>query len=558
VFRLRVVLTCLLYRLLCCLVGVLARGGGERELEIVLLRHQLAILRRGGRRPRYTTVDRALLASVSRLLPPERWSCFAVSPQTLRRLHRALLEGGRRGRRRRPGRPPLAAETRGLIRRLARENPRWGYTRIEGELLKLGIGVSATTIATVLRSSGLGPAPRRIGPSWSEFLRAQAHSMLGGSPSSAGGDDAPADDASEPNGSPQLGRDRQIEAGDHLSAADAVEPRSASHLVWSHSAPPRPRVSPRPDGPLRLPPSHRSHARDGPQRAGPRSSHSQELKRDVKAIPPRPTFARADVAALKPPEEIRCAVRPPARAAPPNRYLAGPFTLEVERGVARGRVCEVRCAGERGSGGKRGCLATQLERQPPRRSADRKLAQIVGATRFGVASFRLVRVGERQARQPQRRSQSDAHPHLSTFSQRGSPCFSGTSAVIWLSVRPGRQKGVDNQARPSSWIDAPPVRFDIVSQRFDERDVEERIPNRRASITGDDPNFVFALDDELLARWRVALPCASALIHAPFLDARLLVDHRSAVTASRENLRFAPLSRDACGRLTMPRLVPRI
>ncbi len=98
-FRLRVVLVCLLYRLLCGVVGVLARGGGERELEIVVLRHQLAILGRGGRRPRYTTVDRALLAAASRLLPPERWSCFGVGPRTLRRWHRALLEGGRRGRR---------------------------------------------------------------------------------------------------------------------------------------------------------------------------------------------------------------------------------------------------------------------------------------------------------------------------------------------------------------------------------------------------------------------------------------------------------------------------
>ncbi len=233
-FRLRVVLMCLLYRLVCCLVDVLARGGGERELEIVVLRHQLAILRRGGKRRRYTTVDRALLAAASRLLPSERWSCFAVSPQTLRRWHLALLEGGRRRRRRRPGRPPLAAETHGLIRRLARENPRWGYMRIEGELLKLGISVSATTIATVLRSSGLGPAPRRIGPSWSEFLRDQALSMLGGSPSAAAGDDTPADDASEPNGSPQLRPDRKIEAADHFSAADAVEPRSASQLASSH------------------------------------------------------------------------------------------------------------------------------------------------------------------------------------------------------------------------------------------------------------------------------------------------------------------------------------
>jgi hypothetical protein len=172
-------LICLLYRPLCVCVRLLARGGGERELEIVVLRHQVAILRRGGRRPQYTAADRAFLAAASRLLPLERWSCFAVSPQTLRRWHRALLQGNRRRRARPPGRPPLAASTRSLILRLARENARWGYVRIQGELLKLGISVSATTIATVLRVSGLGPAPRRIGPSWSEFLRAQAQGMLG-------------------------------------------------------------------------------------------------------------------------------------------------------------------------------------------------------------------------------------------------------------------------------------------------------------------------------------------------------------------------------------------
>jgi putative transposase len=79
-----------------------------------------------------------------------------------------------------PGRPPRAAQPRDLICRPARENPGWGYMRIQGELLKLDIGVSATTIATLLRASGLDPAPRRNGPSWSEFLRAQAQSMLSG------------------------------------------------------------------------------------------------------------------------------------------------------------------------------------------------------------------------------------------------------------------------------------------------------------------------------------------------------------------------------------------
>jgi putative transposase len=189
-----------LYRLLYVVVRFLARGSGERELEIVVLRHQLAILRRGGKRPRYTTADRALFAAASRLLPQERWSCFAVTPQTLRRWHRALLEGGRGRRPRKLGRPPLAAETRSLITRLARENPRWGYMRIQGELLKLGVSVSATTVATVLRASGLGPAPRRIGPSWSEFLRAQAQSLVGGGLSPGVDDESLDGGAPEPSG----------------------------------------------------------------------------------------------------------------------------------------------------------------------------------------------------------------------------------------------------------------------------------------------------------------------------------------------------------------------
>jgi hypothetical protein len=116
------VLIPLLYRLLCRLLQVVGRAGGERELEIIVLRHQLAILGRGATR-RYTTADRALLAAASRLLPPERWSCFAVSPQTLRRWHRALLQGSGRQPPRRLGRPPLAADSHGLIERLARENP---------------------------------------------------------------------------------------------------------------------------------------------------------------------------------------------------------------------------------------------------------------------------------------------------------------------------------------------------------------------------------------------------------------------------------------------------
>jgi hypothetical protein len=173
------VLALLLYRVLCGVFGLLIRMGvDDRDLEIAVLRHQLRVLSRRGKRPCYRSTDRALLAAASRFLPRERWSALPVTPDTLTRWHRHLLSRKRSRRRRGPGRPPIDAELRGLILRMARENPRWGYLRIKGELLKLGIRVSATTIANVLRRGGLGPAPRRIGPTWSQFLRVQALAIL--------------------------------------------------------------------------------------------------------------------------------------------------------------------------------------------------------------------------------------------------------------------------------------------------------------------------------------------------------------------------------------------
>jgi hypothetical protein len=173
------VLAFLLYRVVCGLLGLLVRVGlDDRDLEIAVLRQLLRILRRRGRRPRYSTADRAVLAAASRFLPRERWSAFPVAPDTLNRWRRHLRSRKRLSRRRGPGRPPIDRAVRELILRMARENPRWGYLRIKGELLKLGITVSATTIANVLRRSGLGPAPRRIGPTWSQFLRAQALAIL--------------------------------------------------------------------------------------------------------------------------------------------------------------------------------------------------------------------------------------------------------------------------------------------------------------------------------------------------------------------------------------------
>jgi transposase len=148
------------------------------EVENAVLRHQLNVLRRSVKRPELRRRDRVVLAATSGLLPRERWSAFVVSPQTLLRWHRELVRRKWTYRRRPAGRPPLDPERRELVLRLARENPRWGCVRIQGELRKLGIRIGATTIRTLLRQRGLGPAPRRVGPSWAEFLRTQAQGIL--------------------------------------------------------------------------------------------------------------------------------------------------------------------------------------------------------------------------------------------------------------------------------------------------------------------------------------------------------------------------------------------
>jgi transposase InsO family protein len=174
------VIRSLLYLLLRHLLGLFRSNENmlaEADLEIVVLRHQLTILRRQVKRPVYRRTDRALLAAASRALPSERWRSFLVRPETLLRWHRDLVAGKWTRRHRRPGRPAIDPETRNLVLRLARENPRWGYRRIQGELLGLGTHLSATSIATILRRAGLHPAPRR-GPTRSQFLRSQASGVL--------------------------------------------------------------------------------------------------------------------------------------------------------------------------------------------------------------------------------------------------------------------------------------------------------------------------------------------------------------------------------------------
>ena len=126
-----------------------------------MLRHQLAVLRRQTRRPQLTTTDRVFLAAASRLLPRSRWQSFLVTPTTLLRWHRRLV-ARRWTYAARSGRPPIGGEIRELVLRLARENPRWGYQRIVGELNGLGMAVSATTVKKILRQAGLGPAGSRV------------------------------------------------------------------------------------------------------------------------------------------------------------------------------------------------------------------------------------------------------------------------------------------------------------------------------------------------------------------------------------------------------------
>ncbi|HMC03476.1 MAG TPA: helix-turn-helix domain-containing protein, partial [Cellulomonadaceae bacterium] len=162
-------------------VGAGQHGRDEhaKDLEILVLRHQLRVLQRTSGPPRLRTIDRVLLAAASRVLPRDRWVAFLVTPATLLRWHRELVRRKWTYRRSgRPGRPPIDPEVRALILRLARENPRWGCVRIDGELRKLGLRVSATTIRTLLRTTRLGPAPRRTGPTWTEFLRAQADGII--------------------------------------------------------------------------------------------------------------------------------------------------------------------------------------------------------------------------------------------------------------------------------------------------------------------------------------------------------------------------------------------
>jgi putative transposase len=171
------VLTKLAYLTLCRsiqLLALLARRDAVKDLEILVLRHQLAVLRRQTPRPRLEPADRALLAAVSRVLPKSRWSCFLVKPETLLRWHRRLVAGAWTYPHRSTGRPALNPEVQQRIIRLASENPHLGLPAHQRRAAAPRDWVSATAVRTTLRRHGLDPASRRMATTWLVFLRQQA------------------------------------------------------------------------------------------------------------------------------------------------------------------------------------------------------------------------------------------------------------------------------------------------------------------------------------------------------------------------------------------------
>ena len=164
-------------RWLLQLVALSVRSREWKELEIVVLRHELAILRRRTRRPAITALDRLALAAASRLLPRARWPSFIVTPATLLRWHRRLV--AKRWTYAHPvGRPHIRREIRALVLRLARENPRWGYQRIVGEVKGLGIDGLSDDGADMAPGGRTRPGGHRRGMTWREFVRAHRQSVL--------------------------------------------------------------------------------------------------------------------------------------------------------------------------------------------------------------------------------------------------------------------------------------------------------------------------------------------------------------------------------------------
>jgi putative transposase len=172
----------LIYQVFTTLLGWIvlrSRSDTTKDIEILVLRHQLAVLQRRTPRPRITWTDRAIIAMPTRLLPVRRRRGLLVTPATILRWHRQLIARcWTPTKPARPGRPAIPTGLRSLVIRLAIENPTWGYRRLHGELAGLGYRIGASTVWKILNNAGIDPSTRRAGPSWTEFLRAQAHAIL--------------------------------------------------------------------------------------------------------------------------------------------------------------------------------------------------------------------------------------------------------------------------------------------------------------------------------------------------------------------------------------------
>lgn len=171
----------LLFRVVLRVLIGRGRYRAQAELEVVVLRHQLKILKRQNPKLKITRIDRAFLAAAARRFTKPTLRTFMVTPRTLLRWHGSLVafKWARYSRRpRKQGRPGLPQPTKDLIIRLAKENERWGYRRIHGELVKLGVKVSPTAVRNLLRRNGFGPAPRRDMQTWTHFLSMQAKTIL--------------------------------------------------------------------------------------------------------------------------------------------------------------------------------------------------------------------------------------------------------------------------------------------------------------------------------------------------------------------------------------------
>src|SRR6266542_1829040 len=162
------------------LAVLMFRGDQAKNAEPLVLQHENAVLRRNAGRVRYEPADRAWFTALTRFIPRRRWTgVFPVTPTTLLAWHRRLA--ARRydtSNRRQPGRPATVRSIAQLAVRLAKENPLWGYRWIHGELTRLGLAVAPSTVWEILHAAGIDPAPRRSGPTWQQFLHAQAAGIL--------------------------------------------------------------------------------------------------------------------------------------------------------------------------------------------------------------------------------------------------------------------------------------------------------------------------------------------------------------------------------------------